>query len=398
MADSISSILVAIGMVYLLSSIINPIFRKLRLFDFIGYLTVGAVLGVLFSIKTDIPQVAELLDVEGNPIWTLLVLFGLLTYVLNLTFNFEPSVFQLNLKSETTFGLIYLAINFILLGVIPFLLFLDYKIWPAVALVFCFLPINIGPMITRIFPENRVPTQSQLFLLKLAIGIDLITLFVFAIVHSVSLVIQQAVHWLNLIYLILYFLLSVLLLAVGLFARRTKRAEKIGTGFLISFSLGFIFVTTYLGLQLGFSPILVAIWLGLVLKSFLSSFPQFEMGGINQLIQIVIIFPFVEIGRLLVSEFRVDVPTTLSFVFFLISIFLIAVTVGILLFQKLNISFANSISLFIKGELTILLLWLVYSEGTIPAILFFSGIGVVVISSIVGRYLYLFFLKPRIQD
>lgn len=344
--------------------------------------------------KNQILRFAAVSDKTFNTFIIFLTQIGLLLFLVQIGFNFDPRFFQASGENALTYVFLVITLIVLILGGIGYFLLFEQNAWTTVFWVIAFLSIHIGAVLSAKFPITLSLKRPLKDLVQLAVILDIVTLALFALVslylqfrdYNPSGLKGDLPRWIALALFILPALLP----------RKTENFFAVFQKFLGEFTvllkLGLFFLFLYFGFHSGLSVLILGIWGGLLFKSFAGAV-HFEVHQkFFSNVSFLYIFPFVEIGRNLFAPREYDVNFWYAFGIILLGLAGVSLLIALISLRKREYPLVLPLGAFPRGELNVLILWLFKELYFIPFSLFVASAAAVMASSLLGSLLgkYLF--------
>jgi len=386
-----------LGIIFLVSAILRFLFQKIKLADFIAYTGVGMFIGFMADRLSNYSEFAEILRLESNPLWQLLLFVGILFYFARLISNFDSSFLNLNLKNNLSLVFIYVSIFALSLLAYVFLFNANLS-WKTVVLMgFALLPINIGPIMGYGFPGVPKIKTELILLLQIAVWIDLLVILFFAVGHSILLVANSPWGLATIIDFSLFLFIIILFILFIQFGRSVLNEGKMNPGTVFLIFNGLLFFLIAYGSKIGFSPILIGIIIGWGIKQFTrldqSQFLKFQ----EYVEKYFILLLFVEMGRLFVLNLDFDIQLLQDSGILLLFILVAVVLFSIVLILRTKLSSKHIIGLAARGELSLVIVWILLTNNLLQWRIWGIILISVLISAIFIQYYYLILKNIRVR-
>ena len=387
---------------YLIDGVLISLFRRIKLADFIAHILTGVILGFSLTMLGSVFGDGSIELILKNEFIRFIAYVGLLLFVMHLGFNFDMKFFKMNSEKHVfLYTSILVLISMVLLGGLGYLGLFEKNIIPSFLFFIAFLGINIGSVLFRNFPVPPGLKKPFTLLLRIAITLDLLVIILFSCF-------QLYAHYANSgLTNFKIELLSWLILAIfALLSFLPAKIEQISrwmyhiTGeFAMLLKLGIFFLFIYAGLKVGISILLLGIWAGLLFRSLAGS-TQFEaQQKFFPIASYLYILPFVEVGRFLVMEWQSTATFWPHLSYILLTLVVISLLYSLIMVFQEQHALIFGLGVFPRGELTILVLWLLkelsFSQVVFPKSVIIISIIAVIITSLLGTLLgKILFIHP----
>lgn len=344
--------------------------------------------------KTQIFRLAVVSDKTFNTFILFLTQLGLLLFLVQIGFNFDPKFFQAGGDTALKQAFLLMALIVLVLGGTGYFLLFAQNAWLTLFWVIAFLSIHIGAVLSARFPITLSLKKPLKDLVQLAVILDIVTLMLFALVslylqfrgYNPSGLKGDLPRWVALAFFILPALLP----------RKTEQFfgffQKLLGEYTILLKVGFFFLFLYFGFHSGLSVLILGIWAGLLFKSFAGAVHFEVQQKFFSNVSFLYIFPFVEIGRSLISPREYSLDFWYAFGVILAALASVSLVIALISLRKREYPLALSLGAFPRGELSVLILWLFKESYLIPFSLFIASVVVVMVSSLLGslsgKYLF----------
>lgn len=339
--------------------------------------------------KTQIFRFAAVSDRTFNTFIIFLTQLGLLLFLVQIGFNFDPKFFQAGSDNALKQAFLVMALIVLILGGTGYFLLFEQNAWITVFWVIAFLSIHIGAVLSAKFPITLSLKKPLKELVQLAVILDIVTLALFTLVsiylqfrgYNPSGLKGDLPRWVALTFFILPALLP----------RKTEQFfgvfQKLLGEYTILLKLGFFFLFLYFGFHSGLSVLILGIWAGLLFKSFAGAVHFEVQQKFFSNVSFLYIFPFVEIGRSLVAPREYSLDFWYAFGIILAALASISLLlIALISLRKREYPLALSLGAFPRGELSVLILWLFKEAYLIPFSLFVVSVAAVMASSLLGSF------------
>ncbi len=382
--------------VYFINGLLINLFRYLKIADFIANVMTGVIFGGILIAWGQLVGPEGVERLVGNKFINFVSYVGLMLFMMQLGFNFEPRFFNFRSNSVMVQAIIFVALNSAFLGAVCYYLLGIQETLPMLTLVIAFLTINIGSILSSNFPID--PTLKRPFtnLIQLAVILDVIAILLFSGIFFWLKVrgyepadIQQ-----DLINVAILAIFLIPILSQNTFQKIFSFLERWSQNYTVLLKLGTFFLFLYAGFQMGLSVLVLGLWAGQIFKSLSGPARSDIRHKFFPVATFVYILPFVEIGMTLVLNWEYAGNFIYHFHVVLLTLVVITVVFSLLGIALKNFTFAIAMGAFPRGELTVLILWLAEQIELIPKSMFVLSVSVVLVTSLLGRLL---FLRPLVR-
>jgi hypothetical protein len=338
---------------------------------------------------------------SDTDLFKLLLLFiahiGLLLFMMQLGFNFDHKFFKLNDSSFFPRAMLILTLDILLLGGVAYYLLFNENFLISVFLTIAFLSINLGAVLSVNFPITLSMKNPLKNLVQIAVTLDVLAIIFFTFLSYYLRYTQSDIGVLeaNLVYLVI--LLSFILPIA--FSTRTEQIfqslQKLGKIFVVLLKAGLFFLFLYLGYRAGISILFLGVWAGMLLKVFAASHQMEVNQRFLSIASFLYVIPFAEVGRSLVVAHAYSGsfwPRLLIILLVLAIISLLAALTGL---KKKAFPLILSLGTFPRGEIALLIIWLLKNTYLLPASVYVVSVIAVLITSFLGSLLArIIFTRP----
>ncbi|MFQ5584384.1 MAG: cation:proton antiporter [Calditrichia bacterium] len=381
-----TELFVYLGAIYILYPLLTTLLRKIYLQDFLAYILTGLILGFLFGGWKGTGLAATETGNIQNPVLYFLVYAGMIFFFLNLGFNLNFTIFKSIDAKSLQRTITYFLLIFLLMGVATFFLVFRRDFILTNLFISAFISINIGPVILSFFNKHKEMKKYLTSQLQIAVILDIIAICIFAVFHTISQNPGQNPLWTNMLFVFAFAFATFVLVYPPSAGRITSGLYNLSRESSLALQLGIIILLFYVGAQSGISILFLAIWLGILFKLFAvrgeAEIKKRFFSGVALLYPL----PFADVGRIVYQQWNYSLwfwlYLNLIFVILLLGYFIFS----IYLKKSDPESRLNSMVLFSRGELTVLILWLVYQTNLLSTQVFTAAIAAVFLTCIVARF------------
>lgn len=331
----------------------------------------------------------------------LLLLFltqiGLLLFLIQLGFNFDHKFFKLNDSGFFSRAMLILALDILLLGGVAYFLLFNKNFLISIFITIAFLSINLGAVLSVNFPITLSMKKPLKNLVQIAVALDILAIIFFTILtyylrykqHGISLLKSNLVYFL----IITFFILPVIM------PSKTEQffqfLQKLGKTFIILFKSALFFLFLYLGYRAGISILFLGIWAGLLLRIFAASHQMEVNQRFLSIASFLYVIPFAEVGRSLAAAHAYSGNFGSRLLIILLSLAIISLLAALTGLRKKAFPLILSLGTFPRGEIALLILWLLKNTYLLPASVFAVSAIAVLITSLLGSLLTrIIFTRP----
>jgi Kef-type K+ transport system membrane component KefB len=323
----------------------------------------------------------------------LLLLFvahiGLLLFLMQLGFNFDHRLFKLNDTSFLPRAMLILALDIVLLGGAAYYLLSKENLLFSIFLTIAFLSIHLGAVLSVNFPITLSMKKPLKNVVQIAVLLDIFAIILFTVL-SYSLRYRQdgiAALESNLVY---FLIACFFILPIG-FPSRMERVfqslQRLGKAFIILFKAGLFFIFLYLGHRAGISILFLGIWAGLLLRVFAASHQMEVNQRFLSIASFLYVIPFAEVGRSLVVAHSYSGNFGSRLLILLLVLAVISILASLTGLRKKAFPLILSLGTFPRGEIALLILWLLKNTYLLSASDFVVSAIAVIITSFLGSLL-----------
>lgn len=323
----------------------------------------------------------------------LLLLFiahiGLLLFLMQLGFNFDHKLFKLNDTSFLPRAMLVLALDIVLLGGTAYYLLFKENLLLSIFLTIAFLSIHLGAVLSVNFPITLSMKKPLKNVVQIAVLLDIFAIILFTVL-SYSLRYEQhgiAALEANLVY---FLIACFFILPIG-FPSKTEQVfqslQKLGKTFIILFKAGLFFIFLYLGYRAGISILFLGVWAGLLLRAFAASHQMEVNQRFLSIASFLYVIPFAEVGRSMVVAHAYSGNFGSRLLIILLALAIISLLAALTGLGKKAFPLILSLGTFPRGEIALLILWLLKNTYLMPASIFVVSAIAVLITSFLGSLL-----------
>jgi len=323
----------------------------------------------------------------------LLLLFiahiGLLLFLMQLGFNFDHRLFKLNDASFLPRAMLMLVLDIVLLGGGSYYFLFRENPLVSIFLTITFLSIHLGAVLSVNFPITLSMKKPLKNVVQIAVLLDIFAIILFSVLSYSLRYRQEGIAALeaNLPY---FLIACFFILPVG-FPSRTERLfqplKKLGKTFIILFKTGLFFMFLYLGYRAGISILFMGIWAGLLLRVFAASHQMEVNQRFISIASFLYVIPFAEVGRGLVVAHAYSGNFGSRLLIILLALAVISVLASLTGLGKKAFPLILSLGTFPRGEIALLILWLLKNTYFMPASVYVVSAIAVLITSFLGSLL-----------
>ena len=336
-----------------------------------------------FTLPAAAPPPAQPFDV----LLEFLIFAGLIIYLMQIGVNFNPRFLQLH---QDRIFLLHVSIVVIISVVVLFsggyFLIFDLHIVPSFLWTIAFLSINIGSLISVVFPL-KLPLKSPFSrLIQVSVLLDILAIAGYGWIvlaknyqHDFEAQLKADAG---------YWIVLMIFTAVMPMHRQIRGMIKYLQNWLGDFSillrLGFILLFIYAGSRIHFPVLILGMGAGFLFRVLMQSedleFRRRFFSGASFLY----IIPFVEIGRLFFRPGIFLTETWLSAAWMLAIFIVLSLLAALVWFTQEGYPKIIAVGSFPRGEIAVLIWWLFYKADFITTNVFLSGVLAVILSTFAG--------------
>ncbi|RMH96298.1 MAG: hypothetical protein D6681_12450 [Calditrichaeota bacterium] len=424
MTGEVSHLLVFLAGILVINSFLIALARSLKIADFIAHLLTGVALGFIVlgieslewtsRIKSWLGMDAGLPSFPGSPAIRFLAFLGLFLLLMDIGFTFDFKFFRRHRLSEAPIllqSLMLLGLNILGLGAVGYLMLKQIPegqttVLAIAAFIAALVSLNVGTVLTTNFPTVSALKKPFTNLVQVAVVLDVVALVEFALLHFVAGPVISPAEALaqSLVPLLIVGACLVLMLFPPITRRGFALLEKWIGEYTLPLKIALVLLFVYGAFQLFGDALALLPLIGFgagVLMRVLSGNRHLEVR--RQFFPVASFFymlPFVYVGYGLVRSWAPGEMFWPTLDFTLLALALISLVFGFFVLRRGEYPILLSFAVFPRGELAVLLLWLAQELGWFPAGFFSAAVAAVVVSSLIGRVLFIWPLEaqPMIQD
>ncbi len=339
---------------------------------------------LMFSL----PETAE--EPASNPFAVLLeflVYVGLMLYLMQMGVNLNPRVLQLH---QDRIFLLHASIIVIISVVVLFsggyFLIFDQHIIPSFLWMIAFLSINIGSLISVVFPLKSPFKSPFSRLIQISVLLDILALAGYGWIvlaknyqHNFEAQLKaDAIYW------IILMIFTAIMPMHSQIRSIIKHFQSWLGDFSILLRLGFILLFLYAGSRINFPVLILGLGAGFLFRVLLQSESLDFRQRFFSNASFLYILPFAEIGRLFFQPGIYLTATWIAVMWMLAMFAVLAIFIALVWFTQTGFPKVMGIGAFPRGEMSALIWWLFYKASFISANVFLSGVLAVILSTLLG--------------
>jgi Kef-type K+ transport system membrane component KefB len=388
-------VILFLSLIYLFFPFWLKLFRKINFPDFITYIWSGFFLGGLIALLKNFTFLKFTFISETNSIYIFVLYLSLFLFLVQLgnNINFNTPKY---LTSEITFQiLVFLLLNLIIIGGGIYFFVLRSDVITAIIFFLAFISINIGPLMMQYVTFELELDKEISRYIQLATLLDIFIITTFSVIHTLVNFNLSGGFFLTEAVLLIILLIVAFATFLNVFKSKLESLfQKQHLEYFIPFSLGLILVIFMIGIKTSISFFLLAIWYGIFLN-LIGATPGSQIKNrFNTVVSILYPLPFIEIGRIVFMDYHHSLR------FWLYLNYLLLALIGITFLFNMYLRIRGEkrefyfFSFFARGEISVIILWIVYKQSLISNHLFIAAVLAIVISTILSQ----FFLTKKIRE
>ena len=396
MNEAIAQFFFYLAAVYVLSAPVLFWTRRMRLQDFTAYLIGGMLLGLGLVWLKPYPSVLHRIFFENNVFIFFANHMGLLVYLIILGLNFELSLFRWASSRVMRVTFVLGAANGSAFFLIGMLFFFRNEWFPALFFTTAFLTVGLGALVRNLL-EKGIQFRAELTeIVQAGSLLDVLTIAAFATIHTVFQNLHRQYSLVDLIFLVAFMVFSIPIVFRRRFAPWLNRIPMVASESIVLIALGIFLITLNLAYSSGLSVLFIGFWAGLFLKNMIPRFEQFPFQRVVNSSSFIYLLPFADVGRMIVMNFA-----GWAAVGFVVGgmVFVVAIILGfywIYLVKQEHYSWPIALGTVPGGELSILILWLIWRSGIIGNAVASGAVLTILITTIVWELMTRYLLQGKV--
>jgi len=381
-----------LGLIYLLFPIWLKLFRKLNCPDFITFIWTGFFLGGLVVLIQSSTFLKFTFLVKINSLYVFILYFSLFLFLVQLGNNINLKTIR-NLSSGITYTiLIFLFLNLVLIGGGVYYFVLRSDIITAIIVFLAFLSINIGPLMMQYVKYRRELHKEVLLYIQLATLIDIFIIIAFSVMHTlINIKLSKDIFGTEVLILIILFAITIITSLKSIKGNLKSLIQNQNLEYIIPIGIGIILVVFIIGIRTDISLFLLAIWFGIILNLMGGSPGSRMRTRLNSFASVLYPVPFIEVGRIVFMDYHQSLSFWLYLNYFILAPIVTAFLFGIYMRIRGENKGYYFFSFFARGEISLIILWMVYRQNLVSNHLFIAAVIAIVLSTLVSQ----FFLTKR---
>ncbi len=396
MNEAIAQFFFYLAAVYVLSAPVLFWTRRMRLQDFTAYLIAGMLLGLGLVWLKPYPSILHRIFFENNVFIFFANHMGLLVYLIILGLNFELSLFRWASSRVMRVTSVLGAANGSAFFLIGMLFFFRNEWFPALFFTTAFLTVGLGALVRNLL-EKGIQFRAELTeIVQAGSLLDVLTIAAFATIHTVFQNLHRQYSLVDLIFLVAFMVFSIPIVFRRRFAPWLNRIPMVASESIVLIALGIFLITLNLAYSSGLSVFFIGFWAGLFLKNMIPRFEQFPFQRVVNSSSFIYLLPFADVGRMIVMNFA-----GWAAVGFVVGgmVFVVAIILGfywIYLVKQEHYSWPIALGTVPGGELSILILWLIWRSGIIGNAVASGAVLTILITTIVWELMTRYLLQGKV--